>query len=87
MRILLFHDNTGPICWLANTEEQLSAAMRVMFRCIDTRGCYSSYPREFYRNFELAREGDNRQIRAILKMRNGKKGESWQILNAGDPLC
>ena len=85
MRILLYHGKTGPECWLADTREQLNAAMRAVFQRIDTLGCYSSYPREFFRNFTKAREGDSRQVRAILNMRNGRKWESWEVLDAGDP--
>ena len=85
MRILLYHGKTGPSCWLADTRDQLNAAMQAMFREIDTLGCYSSYPREFYQAFTAARNGDARQTRAILNMRNGRKWESWELLYADDP--
>ena len=86
MRILLYHGKLGLKGWLASTREQLEAAMKALFLQLDTEGHYSCTPREFYQNFALARRGDFRQIKAILNMRNGREGETWELLYVGDPL-
>lgn len=83
MKVLLHYSKNGPVCWVAS-DDNLDAAFTELFQRLDEDGHYSSaaIPALFYPNFQAARKGDIRQIKAILSMRNGREHETWRVVHA-----
>ena len=84
MRILIYHGKHEDQYWLADTPQQLEAALRKLFTELDELGCYTE---DEFRSLTLAnaREGDARCIRHILESHRFHEYEGWDLKEVADP--
>jgi hypothetical protein len=80
MQIMIYRGKYGDEYWLADTHDQLKAAMRKLFTFLDGWQCYSNDV-----GLKEAREGDIRAISRILEARRLYEYEEWQLVEVVDP--
>ena len=66
MRILIYHGKHGKTHWLADSKEQLNAAMWKLFTILDEQGCYTEDETHSF-TLRMARAGNAKCVRAILE--------------------
>jgi hypothetical protein len=79
--MIAYEGKHGIRYWLADTEEQLCAALKLLFELLDDLGCFSSLDDDL----PAARKGDQKAIRRILRTR--QVNETWEVCYAIDPLA
>ena len=84
MRILIYHGKHGDEYWLADSSEQLNAAMWRLFTILDEQGCYIEAETHSF-TLRMARAGNSRCVRSILESRKGCEYEDWDLEEAYDP--
>lgn len=85
MRILIYHGKHGDEYWLADTEEQLNAAMFRLFTILDELQCYVEDEHHSL-TLRMARTGNAKCVRAILEEHRGYEYEGWDLEEATDPI-
>jgi len=84
MRILIYHGKHGKTYWLADSKEQLNAAMWKLFTILDEQGCYAEDETHSF-TLSMARAGNAQCVRAILESRRDCEYEGWDLEEAVDP--
>ena len=84
MRILIYHGKHGDEYWLADTPQQLNAAMFRLFAILDGQQCYVE---DEHRSFTLrmARMGNAQCVRAMLELHRDYEYEGWELKEVVDP--
>ena len=80
MKILVYYGKHGDEYWMADTPEQLEAAMRGLFASLDECDYYEDED-----HAEKAREGDLETIKCILYRHSDREYEQWDIKEARNP--
>lgn len=81
MTILVYRGKYGREYWLANTDEQLSAALTKLFKRLDEWSCYE----DDEDGIAEARAGNFKAIRSILVRHSDYEYEGWDLEEAIDP--
>lgn len=83
LRILVYPDIAGDIYWLAETEEQLSAALTQLFQLLDEQGHYMEVRSDAI--YIAAKSGDFDCVKQVLE--HGKHCEypGWKFASIVDP--
>jgi len=81
MQILIYHGKHGNQHWLADTDERLNAALRILFQQLDEWGCYD----DSVEGIHEARVGNIGTIKRILTRRSACEYEEWDLEEVVDP--
>jgi len=84
MRVLILDSDAGDLIWVADYDHDLDVAFAALFKALYGRGCYSTLPNAYANSLAAALEGDMYHIKALLRMRNGRPGETWRVRPATD---
>ncbi len=85
IRIIIYDGKHGQEYWIAETREQVRAALRELFTMLDGMGCYTDWSNNDIQDLlPEARGGSHRAIYEILRARQSYEYEGWRTEYATD---
>jgi hypothetical protein len=84
VRILVHYGKHGDEHWLADSSEQLNAAMWRLFTILDEQQCFVEDEVHSF-TLRMARTGNAQCVRAILQLHRDYEYEGWELKEVTDP--